>query len=471
MGRKISAGLLLVAICCSFFGCVSHQENTDPSWSETEPASVGGVTQNSTQETTVPPTEPPTEPVTEASAELFCVGDIYISSEASLTGEYQQASVRIDFGEDSLQEQTVRIKHRGNLSQKYADKKSYNIKFEDKVSLLGMEEGKKWSLLADPFDKSLLRPILAFEYARAIGIDVASQARLCRVWLDGVYQGVYTALEPVDDGKRGIDIDLENGDFLLERNFNSNRYEEGVTYITTSYGMRFEINAPEIPTDAQLAQIKDTVNALEAVIQTKNLEQYSKVIDVESFVNFYIFQELVKDVDFGHFSTRYYVKDGVLYAGPPWDLDLSMGNLTRNHDEVTYKEYHNLSGYGDGSGDSTHGFWANEKDFYRWLCQDEAFMELVARRWAQMKPMTDNLVQANELGLSRIDWYLENAGEILESNYTPEGAGWPLSYKLVNLEYDEPAKDYIGNVEILRNWLIGRIAWLDSAFFSDNINQ
>lgn len=466
MRRKIFAGLLLVVICFTLFGCVSHQENTAPSLSETE-ADTGEATQNSTQV----PTEPPTEPVTEAPAEPFRMGDIYISTTVSLTTEYQQASVRIDFGEDSLQEQTVAIKHRGNSTEKYSDKKSYNIKFQDKVSLLGMEKGKKWCLLADPFDKSLLRPILACDYAYSIGIDVTSQAKLCRVWLNGKYQGVYTAMEPVDDGKRGIDIDLENGDFLFERNFNDKRTEEGVTYFSTAYGMRFELNAPETPTDAQLAQIKDTVNALEAVIQTKDFAQYSKVINVESFVNFYIFQELVKDVDFGHFSTRYYVKDGILYAGPPWDLDLSMGNLTKNHWEDTYMEYHNMSGYGDGSGDSTHGFWANEKDFYRWLCQDEQFMKLVAKRWAQMKPMTDNLVQANELGLSRIDWYLENAGEILESNYTSEGAGWPLSYKLVSLEYDEPAKDYIGNVEILRNWLIGRIAWLDAAFSSDNINQ
>ena len=192
---------------------------------------------------------------------------------------------------------------------------------------------------------------------------------------------------------------------------------------------------------------------------------------MESFVNFYIFQELIKDVDFGHFSTRYYVKDGILYAGPPWDLDLSMGNLTKDHWEDTYKKYHNMPGYGDGSEDSTHGFWGNEKDFYRWLCKDEAFMKLVVKRWAEVKSMTDNLVRANELGLSRIDWYLENAGEILESNYTSEGAGWPLHCKLVNLEYDEPAKDYVGNVEILRNWLIGRINWLDNAFLSNSMTS
>ena len=98
-------------------------------------------------------------------------------------------------------------------------------------------------------------------------------------------------------------------------------------------------------------------------------------------------------------------------------------------------------------------------------------MKLVVKRWAEVKSMTDNLVRANELGLSRIDWYLENAGEILESNYTSEGAGWPLHCKLVNLEYDEPAKDYVGNVEILRNWLIGRINWLDNAFLSNSMTS
>lgn len=460
MRRKIVAGFLAVLLCICLFGCVSQGQDVTsaPTATETEPAGTTEQIQDPTQELIQTPTLAPEEP--------FRVGDIYITSSVSLTEEYQQATVRVDFGEGSLEEQTVRIRHRGNLSLKYAEKKSYNIKFESKVSLLGMEKGKKWTLLADPFDKTLLRPILAFEYAQSIGIEVTSQTRLCRVWLNGKYQGVYTALEPVDDGKRGVDINLENGDFLFERNFNDKRNEEGVTYFTTAYGMRFELNAPETPTDDQLTQIKNTVNNLENIIRTMDFDRYSKVIDVESFVNFYIFQELVKDVDFGHFSTRYYVKDGILYAGPPWDLDLSMGNLTKNHYEDTYKEYHNLSGYGNGSGDSTHGFWANEKDFYRWLCQDEQFMKLVAKRWAELKPMTDNLVRANELGLSRIDWYLKNAGEVLESNYSKDGAGWPLSYKLVSLEYDEPAKDYIGNVEILRNWLIGRIAWLDEAFSS-----
>ena len=263
MRKKIFAVILLLSLCVSLFGCENTPAETDPVLSAT---GENTDTQAPTQE----PTEPPTEPVTLPPEEPYSMGDIYIQSEKALSDEYQQATVRIDFGKNSIEEQTVRIKHRGNLSLNYAEKKSYNIKFESKVSFLGMENGKKWSLLADPFDKSLLRPILAMEYAAAIGIDVTSQTRLCRVWLNGKYQGVYTALEPVDDGKRGVDINMDNGDFLFERNFNSNRTEEGITYFTTDFGMRFELNAPEVPTDTQLSQIVSKVNAIEAVIRTKD---------------------------------------------------------------------------------------------------------------------------------------------------------------------------------------------------------
>jgi hypothetical protein len=115
-----------------------------------------------------------------------------------------------------------------------------------------MEEGKKWSLLADPFDKSLLRPILAMEYAQALGIPFTSQVRLCRVWLNGKYRGVYTAVEPVDVKENRVEIDLDAGDFLFERNYNDIREEEGITYFKTNYGLRFELNEPEVPTAEQL---------------------------------------------------------------------------------------------------------------------------------------------------------------------------------------------------------------------------
>ncbi len=455
MKRTISL-ICLVSLLVSLSGCIGAPSAPATQPSQTQPSSPKPT---ETTQATIPsqPTQPtqPTGPVETA----FTVGDIYITADHDLSGEYSEASVRVEMEGYSLPEQAVTIKHRGNLSQQYASKKSYNIKFSEKVSLLGMEEGKKWSLLADPFDKSLLRPILAMEYAQALGIPFTSQVRLCRVWLNGKYRGVYTATEPVDVKTNRVEIDLDAGDFLFERNYNSIREEEGITYFTTAYGLRFELNEPEVPTDDQLEAVKTTLNAMEKAIRTLDHTQYARYIDVDSFVNFYILHEVCKDVDFGHFSTRYYVKDGVLFAGPPWDFDLSMGNVSATYGEKVYKRYHNQGEYGNGSGDSTQNLWNTDKDFYRWLCEDPWFMEQVKLRWQEVRLMTENLAKENALGISRIDFYLEKAGDILESNYTE--AGWSVSSQGVNLAYDTPAKTYLGNVDILRQWLQKRIAWLD----------
>lgn len=436
---------------------------------QTQPTQIPDVTTMPPQEeTTIPvqtdptPSDDPTVPTeTEPGLEVssYEIGNLYITTSNTLSDAYTEAQVRVEYPGFDLETQTVRIKFRGNLT-KTAAKKSYNIKFSTKVSLFGMDASKKWCLLADPFDKSLLRPTIGFDYAQALGIQYTSQTKLCKLWLDGKYMGVYTAVEPVGEGKNKVDIDLEAGDFLFERNYNSNRVEDDVTYFKTGFGLRFELNEPETPTDEQLKQIVSTLSRIEKAIQTLDHEQYEQYVDIDSFVDFYIFQEVIKDVDFGHFSTRYYVKNGIFYAGPPWDLDMSLGNISIYHDEKTYHQYNNADGYGNSSGDSSQGLWCNEKDFYRWLCQDEYFMELVRQRWVEVKPITENLVRDNELGQNRIDWYIQQVGDVLQSNYTE--AGWSLTSRGSILEYHEPAKDYLGNVELLHQWLEKRIDWLDS---------
>lgn len=408
-------------------------------------------------ETEMPTETQPTE--TESAENMSTIGELHIITSGSLSKEYTHAQAWVEYPGMDLEQQTIRIKYRGNSSLS-AEKKSYNIKFQECVSLFGMDAGKKWCLLADPFDKSLLRPTIGFEYAQTIGIPYTSQTRLCNLWVDGTYMGVYTAVEPVDMGEDLVDIQEDNGDFLIERNFNTARTEDGVSYFHTAGGMRFELNVPESPTSAQLQQITATVSTIEAALRSLDHTQYEKYVDLDSFVDLYIFHEVVKDIDFGRYSTRYYMKDGMLYAGPIWDLDLSMGNVSQTHWEAIYKRYHNTGGNGDGSGDSTRGFWCNSKDFYRWLCQDEFFMELVRERWNELKPVTLNLVYDNEWGENRIDWYLNQYGQALEENYLE--AGWSVNVPESSYEYGTPADDHCGNVELLRQWLIKRIDWLDS---------
>jgi hypothetical protein len=254
---------------------------------------------------------------------------------------------------------------------------------------------------------------------------------------------------------------------MLERNFG--RVEEDVVYIVSPGGMRFEFNEPEEPDEVQQAQCYQMLADAEEAIFSEDHTVYEKYIDVDSFVNFYIFHEMVKDVDFGQYSTRYYFKDGVMYAGPVWDLDLSMGNVSGEKNEEKYDLYNNLveeEVFDPDYGDSSSGLWVSAADYYYWLCRDPWFMSRVQQRWQAVRPVTENLTTANELGESVIDMYMEAHGEALESNFM-EGAEepcWMVNVPSHVSEWHQPADTYEGNVEILRQWLVKRAAYLDTQF-------
>lgn len=456
--------VLLLALFCQ--GCnkpvAGGDENTESSQDISEAPSTEAL---DTEDVTEESTEEVEEPTEMLPSDASPIGAIKIQS-SWIGDEYVDAVVTIDGIEgfsQAITEMNARIKLRGNMSKVLA-KKSYNIKFDEKMSLFGLDSGKKWSLLATASDKSLLRTPIAFLYGQEIGVPYTSQFYIVELWLNDVYKGVYVLIEPVQEGKNRVDIDLEKGDFLIECNLT--REEEGISYISTNQGLRFEINEPEEPTEEQKAAYIAWLNEAEAAIVSLDHTQYSNYIDIESFVNYYIFEEVTKNVDFGRFSTRYYCKDGKLYAGPPWDMDLALGNVSRVHWEPIYHEYNNNGGYGSGSNDSTDGLWVNKQNWYKWLCQDEYFMNQVRERWIELLPVSKNLFEENELGISRIDYLLNGYKEQILRNYQSRdegGGGWPFG-ELIGVEYDYRFAEYIESVEHLREWLQKRILWLDTQF-------
>ncbi len=390
-----------------------------------------------------------------AEIELTCdeaPGEEYIDAKVI-------ASLVEDDGEKSILGSQAEIKLRGN-SSKEAVKKAYNVKFEEELSFLGMDPGKKWCLVSDPFDKSLLRPALGFAYAKAIGIEGTPEACLAKVYLNEEYMGVYTVTEPVECGAGRVEIDPENGDFLLERNYD--RVEEDKAYIESYEGFRFEINEPEEPDEEVLRQCGLLLQEAEEAIVSGEHGKYSKKIDVDSFVDFYIFNELIKDIDLGEYSTRYYFKDGIMYAGPPWDLDLTMGNVSVEKDEDKYAIY--FTGTieetpdADDFYDSAEGKWAEYGDYYYWLCMDPWFMEKVSKRWSEIRDITENIVLDNQLGTNLIDRYMSAYSTELEEDFDMYKGELHIS------EWQTPADTYEENVEMLRQWITYRIDYLDTIF-------
>ena len=98
--------------------------------------------------------------------------------------------------------------------------------------------------------------------------------------------------------------------------------------------------------------------------------------DFASFVNVYLTLEYTKNLDSNSFSTRYFIKDNKIYAGPVWDFDLSSGNVSDRVDEEGYRIYLNIQGRGDNSYDSTRGLW-NREGWFKALFEYEEFSEMV----------------------------------------------------------------------------------------------
>ena len=233
------------------------------------------------------------------------------------------------------------------------------------------------------------------EAQHASGNAFSSKCKPADLYVDGNYLGSYLLIESVEEGVNRVNINAgnaNNDDILLEID-NSGRDESTDPHLkgrTSKYDMYFAVNEPEdIATDPQYDGKRDRTLAyleeFETALQAKNFTQISNLIDLESFVDFYIVSELFKTKDIGFSSTRYYIQSQTdaegnvtakkLYAGPLWDLDLSSGNALDN------EKYDDL-------------YAQTENKWFGALMAVPEFAELVKTRWEELLPTIKDLYAA-----------------------------------------------------------------------------
>jgi len=382
---------------------------------------------------------------------------VYINIDGNVADYYKNAKISIigTDGKDYTSVTPATIKLRGN-STRGAPKKPYTIKLDTGLSILGMEKSKKWVLLANAFDKTMLRNKMAYDLAQRLRFEYSPEGVFVEVYLNGKYAGLYLLCEAVNEGKNRVDIDVGSGDFLLEHE--TTREETGYIYIPTKRGMRFKIVEPKAPSALQVASAEETLLEIEDAIESRDMDRISQYIDVPSFVDFYVLMELFKDVDGWFSSMFFYIKGGKMYAGPVWDMDLSAGNVSKFVDEDKYRDYCNLPGYGTGTNDSADGIWMR----YGWLdilMDCEEFYSLVRERYFELQPYIVNLYEDNELGKNQIDNLIETYRDAIDRN----NEIWTMMvpYSIYEMK---PLPTYEENVEFYRDWLKRRNEFLLSYF-------
>ena len=241
----------------------------------------------------------------------------------------------------------IGIEIRGSSSQTLP-KKGYGLTTlkadntsNNNVELLGMPSENDWVLNGIAFDPSLIRDYLSYNLSRQIG-NYATRTAYCEVVINGEYKGLYILQEKIKAGTDRVnvlkigtsDISSPNvtGGFITkaDKTTGGDPIAWSMPSYTTTVDFIHELPKPAAVLPAQTAYIYDqflqlasTSNANAASV----INGYPSVIDVPSFVDFMLINELASNADAYQFST-YFHKDrnGKLRAGPIWDFNLTYGN-------------------------------------------------------------------------------------------------------------------------------------------------
>lgn len=233
--------------------------------------------------------------------------------------------------DNSIEAQQMNIRLRGN-STLWTPKKSYKIKFDEKTNVLSSYKEKDWVLLANYMDQTLVRNDVAFYLSQQLNFDFTPSYQHVDVYVNGEYQGNYLLTDQIEVTNDRVDIEENttntNTGFLIEYDLGLFRDEmEDSNYFIVD-DIPFTIKSPDIEDAHYREDQKEYISSyMEQLFRTlKKQGNYHYLIDEASFIDWYIVNEVFKNVDSGY-SSVYFYKDAndVLKMGPVWDFDLSSG--------------------------------------------------------------------------------------------------------------------------------------------------
>ena len=234
-------------------------------------------------------------------------------------------------GELNHHDPSMILKGRGNNSWSY-DKRPYALTLSAAGDLLDMGAATNWVLLSNSPDKTNLSNYLIYNLAADCGLPWTPECRYVDIYLNGEYNGLYLLTEKVEVGTNRLDLDTSAGDFLCKADLPGRCRNP----IRTNVGRSVEISYPRTPDHAEYETIQSRINQMEEVILSGADLDTSELIDLDSWVRRYLLDEISANIDSDLASSYFYYSDGVFYAGPAWDYDMSFGNSPRNQEPCSF---------------------------------------------------------------------------------------------------------------------------------------
>ena len=380
--------------------------------------------------------------------------------------------------EDCFENINAQIRGRGNSSWSY-DKKGFKLKFTAKRSMLGSEyKAKSWIFISNYGDKSLLRNMIGYDLSEELsGLKYTVMHEFIDVYLNGEYYGLFMLTDKIDVGDGRVDIakeiseDPSQTSFILEigaatkEDNTEGLFVKNVDYFTTGkdpnrgYYINYpDTKDPEYIPEVHLTYISDYVNSCLQALSDQDWEKICELIDVTSFIDYFLIQDLYANKDAFWRSVHFYKEPGgKLCAGPIWDLDQGLGNVcdgygTKNAETTPYTDF----AFVDSEYKKTAGkTWVEcVSTWNRRLLRNEEYVELVKERLLILGPKIDKVLERAVTDGSNPNSYYALYGKAMERNFERwkiMGVDvWPNTKTIVNIKTVE------GQIDYMRNWMIER---------------
>ncbi|MCR5686972.1 MAG: CotH kinase family protein [Lachnospiraceae bacterium] len=265
-----------------------------------------------------------------ADKNIICDGNMHIcvgeedSKENGWYREYLSASG------DGSYKTTASLQGRGSTSWDVDRKRSYSLRLKRSENLLGLGKNRNWNLIGNVFDRSLIRNVTFNEISRRAGIDYQPNMIDVNLYVDGVYQGVYTLTTKISRNKNRVA--LRGGDYFYR--LDPPEPENPITYESMAWfgdGLAYpaaDLLYPEMPSGREFAEASDILQTFITARDDPNVPGFDEICDLDSLARYYWIQEASMNFDACSRSTYFYYlrNDSKVHFGPVWDLDLTLGS-------------------------------------------------------------------------------------------------------------------------------------------------
>jgi hypothetical protein len=391
------------------------------------------------------------------------------------------ATMRMTFQETTVYEGTIGIEYRGCSSQ-WFDKKSYGFETWDErgqdidVPLAGFPEEEDWILYGPFSDKSLLRNVIIYALSNEIG-RYATKTAFAELRLNGSYEGIYVLMEKIKRDQNRVAIsklsaeDVTGGYILkIDKTCGDGvtgeaEYTEAIAFPSEYDGngdpdgerkiqFLYDYPDPELVGAAQRAYIQQYIHDFESSLMAADFADpttgYRQYIDVDSFIDHFLLNELSRNPDAYRLSAFLHKdRGGKLTMGPIWDFNLAFGNVDYCSAWETNDWAYRFNDYCPNDRWQVPFWWER-------LLEDPEFVSALQTRWRTLRQGAFSLSSIESI---MEDWktMLEEAGALGRNYLRWNVLGtyvWPNRF--IGQTYDE-------EYEYLRQWIAERLTWMDGA--------